>query len=96
MEKLTAVIYNDYGRYACTYQYMENGIVQSPNPYDTDLPVIEDAREFSYFFFFVFLFGLERGEWTSFCWLLLLLLLEFLFEMSGRLHTYVIYVKLQY
>lgn len=24
------------------------------NPYDTDLPVIEDARELSYFFFFRF------------------------------------------
>lgn len=34
----------------------KNGIVQSPNPYDTDLPVIEDAREFSYFFFFRFCF----------------------------------------
>lgn len=60
------------------------------NPYDTDLPVIEDARELSYSFFFRFLFGLERGGWTFFCWLL-----EFLFEMSRRLHTHtVIQVKL--
>lgn len=34
------------------------------NPYDTDLPVIEDARELSYFFFFRFFFGLERGRWS--------------------------------
>lgn len=60
------------------------------NPYDTDLPVISDAWELSYFFFFrSCLFGLERGEWTFFCWLL-----EFLFEMSKRLHTHVIHVKL--
>lgn len=26
------------------------------NPYDTDLPVISDTREFSYFFFFRFCF----------------------------------------
>lgn len=72
---------------------MENGIVESPNPYDTDLPVIEDAREFSYFFFFRFCFFLERGEWSFFvgCWWLL----EFLVEMSRRLHIHtVIQVKL--
>lgn len=39
---------------------MENGIVQAPSPYDTDLPVISDARELSYCSFFV-LFFLERS-----------------------------------
>lgn len=32
----------------------KNGIVQAPKPYDTDLPVISDAWELSYFFFFRF------------------------------------------
>lgn len=34
------------------------------NPYNTDLPVIEDARELFVLFFFRFCFWLERGEWS--------------------------------
>lgn len=69
MEKLTAVIYNDYGRrYACLFlsgtNICKNGIVQSPNPYDTDLPVISDRLGAFVFFFFRIFFGLERGEWS--------------------------------
>lgn len=67
MEKLTAVIYNDCEK-VCLYLpiYVKTELFRPRNPYDTDLLVIEDAREFSYFFFFLVFFGLERGEWTLF------------------------------
>lgn len=85
-------------RYACLFlsgtNICKTELFNPRNPYDTDLPVISNARELFVFFFFRFFFwfGAKRVDF----FLLLLLLLEFLFEMSGRLHTYVIYVKLQY
>lgn len=58
------------GRYACLFYFctLPTDIYQTElfnprNPYDTDLPVISDARELSYFSFFVFvLFGARRVD----------------------------------
>lgn len=60
------------------------------NPYRT--PGYLGCEGAFVFLLFSFLFCLERGEWSFFvgCWWLL----EFLFEMSKRLHTHVIHVKL--
>lgn len=74
---------------------MENGIVQAPDPYDTDLPVISDGEgAFVLFFFRGFFLVWSEESGLFFCWLLLLLL-EFLVEMSRTwyIHT-VIQVKL--
>lgn len=96
MEKLTAVMYNDCEK-VCLFVlllYLPTNICKTElfnprNPYDTDLPVISDAWELSYFSFFVlFSFGARRV--VFFCWLLLLL--EFLFEMSRRLHIYMLFM----
>lgn len=61
--------------YFCTYltNICKTELFRPRNPYDTDLPVIEDARELSYFSFFVFLvFGARRVDFfllvVGGCW----------------------------
>lgn len=64
MEKLTAVIYNDCEK-VCLYLpiYVKTELFNPRNPYDTDLLVIEDVWELSYFSFFVFFwFGARRVD----------------------------------
>lgn len=74
MEKLTAVIYNDCKK-VCLFVFVRTNICKTElfnprNPYDTDLPVISNARELFVFFFFRVFFWFGARRVVFFCWLL--------------------------
>lgn len=56
------MMYNDCEK-VCLYLpiYVKTELFRPRNPYDTDLPVISDARELFVFLLFSFFFGLESG-----------------------------------